>query len=86
VWSINKHTELIDYANLETSKLSSSDISLIAKIATWCDTKWFIGVDKNNVPNRIHVILYMVLQIMYLPSNIYGILLKKSKQLLQVLR
>ncbi len=43
LWSTGKHTELIDYANLETSKLSSSDISLIAKIATWCDDKWRIG-------------------------------------------
>ncbi len=51
LWDIGNHTDLIDYANMETSKLSSSDISLIAKIATWCDTKWFIGSEKDDDPN-----------------------------------
>lgn len=71
LWSTGKHTELIDYANLETSKLSSSDISLIAKIATWCDTKWFIGSDKDDDPetnpcNAVHGSANYVFTLKYL--------------------
>ena len=46
LWNSSRHKEAINYAN-SSSRLTTDEVSLIAKISSWCDEKWSIHKIEN---------------------------------------